>query len=701
MRLTHLARARLAAAALALALSIATACGSDAPGIAPPVVTSDSMTVTVQPVLPALPDAPALTMAVVRIIAADGPQAGTRLLDNRYPISGTTAVQPDPLAWRFSMIGVPATRAVAEVELMSGAGGTNTEWSVRSDTFAIARGARVALRPAMGRGPMSNLTASSVTVRALWGDPVSVGQVEDLLTTLDGRFAQQLVAVHSLDPAIATVDPRVFTARGVSVGVARIVAMAGFRADTIRIVVAPPVTRLEGVASVAATSVGDTLVVPAFAYDATGRLLRHVGVTWTASDTTILRQLRDGAFLALRNGEATVQARLLADTTLRVTTRATVRQEAVGVRMLPASGTLKGVGRGHALTAAALDRRGNAIPGLAWSWSATGPVSVTPGVDRSVASLVAADPGDATVTATVAGVEATASYRVVPDIVGLAVEPSTLVISAGQTARLSALGEDDRGRRYPVPAYFTTAGGAVATVDTTGVVTARRLGFTTISAIDSLGHIATVPVTVQEVAPGAIEKLAGDGQVIAAGSEATIAPQVRVRDTRGVPMAGQPVVFTEDRGSFELRTGADGIARYEHWIVVGKARTAALVATVPGTSLRATFTATVVAGPAVMAGILVQPSDSATSGVPLARQPVAELHDEYGNPVHLAGEVVWLELEGGANVGATLGGTTTAVTDAQGIARFGNVSIVGPPGSYKLSYRYTSWGLLSTPVVVR
>ncbi|MHB0949563.1 MAG: hypothetical protein ACYC4J_10945 [Gemmatimonadaceae bacterium] len=37
------------------------------------------------------------------------------------------------------------------------------------------RRARVALRPAMGRGPMANLAASTVTVRAVWGDPVSSG----------------------------------------------------------------------------------------------------------------------------------------------------------------------------------------------------------------------------------------------------------------------------------------------------------------------------------------------------------------------------------------------------------------------------------------------------------------------------------------------------------------------------------------------
>lgn len=163
----------------------------------------------------------------------------------------------------------------------------------------------------------------------------------------------------------------------------------------------------------------------------------------------------------------------------------------------------------------------------------------------------------------------------------------------------------------------------------------------------------------QVAVPGEIEKVAGDGQVIAAGSTAAIAPQVRMRDAQGLPMAGQVVEFTDDRLRVEVHTNAEGIARYEFWTIAGRTRTVSLVATVPGTALRTTFSATVVAGPAVMAGILVQPSDSATSGVPLARQPVAELHDEYGNPVHLAGEVVWLELDNGANVGATLGGTTT------------------------------------------
>ena len=71
------------------------------------------------------------------------------------------------------------------------------------------------------------------------------------------------------------------------------------------------------------------------------------------------------------------------------------------------------------------------------------------------------------------------------------------------------------------------------------------------------------------------------------------------------------------------------------------------------------------------------------SGAAFPQQPVVQLRDASGNPVAQAGVTVTAAIASG---GGALGGTTTATTDASGVATFTNLSITGTLGDRTLSF---------------
>jgi len=96
--------------------------------------------------------------------------------------------------------------------------------------------------------------------------------------------------------------------------------------------------------------------------------------------------------------------------------------------------------------------------------------------------------------------------------------------------------------------------------------------------------------------------------------------------------------------------------------------------------------------------LTVQPSSSALSGVPLLVQPQVQVTDNSGTPVPLSGLPVTAELATGSG---NLSGTLTYSTDANGTARFTDLSITGPVGSYTLQFSAAGLtAVLSDPVTI-
>jgi hypothetical protein len=134
--------------------------------------------------------------------------------------------------------------------------------------------------------------------------------------------------------------------------------------------------------------------------------------------------------------------------------------------------------------------------------------------------------------------------------------------SIGETRQLTAAVKDQRGDPFTPPAIaWTVANTAVATVDSTGIVTAVGPGITQVTAADEAAS-ATINVQVVQV-PAQVQKVSGDGQTGPPGQELLGSLTVQVNDLNGHPVAGIGVGFTLSSGTATIATpssttGADG-----------------------------------------------------------------------------------------------------------------------------------------------
>jgi hypothetical protein len=202
--------------------------------------------------------------------------------------------------------------------------------------------------------------------------------------------------------------------------------------------------------------------------------------------------------------------------------------------------------------------------------------------------------------------------------------------------------------------------------------------------------------------PAAIAMAAGDNQSAPAGTALPELLVVRVTDDAGNPAAGVTVQWAAQGGgsvsAAVVATGEDGRSAVQRFLgsAPGEQATTAAVSELSGSPVRFTATAEVATGPRLT--LSTQPSTTATSGVPLAQQPVLQLVDPGGAPLAEAGVDV---TAAPAGAGVTVGGTLTRATDDQGRAVFTGLSLSGPAGSYAL--RFTASGyteVISEPVTL-
>ncbi|HEU4699438.1 MAG TPA: Ig-like domain-containing protein [Gemmatimonadales bacterium] len=291
----------------------------------------------------------------------------------------------------------------------------------------------------------------------------------------------------------------------------------------------------------------------------------------------------------------------------------------------------------------------------------------------------------------------------------------TVVRGAGQTGPSgAALGDsvvvrvtDTKGRPVAgqMVAFVVVGGGGNAAPDTAATddegraatrwilgaaVGAQRLEARVVASGGG-GPLAT-QVTAQAVAgtAAALVLVGGDGQTGTVGSPLPDSLVVRVDDADGNPVAGVAVSWAVAGGggavsAAQTTTGADGRTGVVRTLgtAPGAATTTASVAGLTGSPV--TFAATARTGSAGALSITTQPSATAQSGVPFARQPQVQLRDAGGNAVAQAGVAVSATLASGPS-GAALSGSTTVATNAQGLATFTNLGLSGPAGAYTIAF---------------
>jgi Domain of unknown function (DUF1929) len=199
---------------------------------------------------------------------------------------------------------------------------------------------------------------------------------------------------------------------------------------------------------------------------------------------------------------------------------------------------------------------------------------------------------------------------------------------------------------------------------------------------------------------GTIEPVSGDGQDATVGTTLPESLIVRVLDQNGEPLSGVTVEWEAQGGgsvsAASTESGADGRTGIIRTLGMtpGEQATVATAEGLDGSPI--TFTATATESPAgPVVEVVTQPPASALDGevFAAAEQPVVRVLTD-GVPVE--GATVTASLGSGSG---TLEGELTAATDAEGIARFGDLGIAGE-GDHTIEFTAPAASATSNPITL-
>jgi hypothetical protein len=373
------------------------------------------------------------------------------------------------------------------------------------------------------------------------------------------------------------------------------------------------------------------------------------------------------------------------------------------------------------ITVVARDANGNTISGANVVLAATGtgntltqpvgPTDVDGGATGTLSSTVA---GIKTVSAAVDGTTISQTAVVVVTAgsasrLRVVTQPSAVAQNGVAFAQQPAVRiEDANGNgvsqsQVQVTASIASGGGTLGGTlsqgtDDNGVATFQQLSITGLVGPRTLGFAAT---DLASATSDTINVIGG------AAAQMSIATQPSTSVQNGVPFPRQPVIQLRDvsgnnapqsgvviaasiasgdgtlGGTLSVVTDATGAASFTNLSITGNVGDRTLRFRATGIPEVQSDTVTVTAGNPNQLRITTQPSGSAEVAVPFDRQPVLQLLDLSGNIVTQAGVAVTASIETG---GGTLEGTVTVSTDANGVATFTDLSLIGLIGDRTLSF---------------
>lgn len=325
-----------------------------------------------------------------------------------------------------------------------------------------------------------------------------------------------------------------------------------------------PVTVLEPVAGVTVSApsssvgVGNTLQFTSVLRDAAGNALTGRTVSWQSSNPGVLSI---GSTTGLATGVAVGSATVTATSEGRSGTLSVsvINIPVASVTLSPTSASIS-IGGTQQLTATTRDASGNTLTGRTVTWTTS-----NAGVAQVNASglVTAVATGTAIVTATSEGRAATATISVSAPVSTVTVTSSSGSLSAGGTMQFTATLRDAAGNVLTGRTVtWSSSNGAVASVSTTGLVTALASGSATITATSegrsgSKGLTVTVPTATanQTLTPGIWYQVPSVSQ----GSSLTFFAQ---RSTT----AAFSVQITGGTGDADLFVYAPSASNYSCWL---------------------------------------------------------------------------------------------------------------------------------------
>jgi uncharacterized protein YjdB len=477
-------------------------------------------------------------------------------------------------------------------------------------------------------------------------------------------IAGQRVSWASENTSIAEVS-QTGVVIGRNVGTVLIAASARGKDAFARVTVNPtPVSTVRLSITHRAMLVGQTFQLAAEALDAGGNVLSGRPITWSTSAPTVATVTENGLISALSPGGAIITATSEGQSAVASITVSSV--PVASVEVAPVVANLV-VGQTTQLSAQLRDASGSPLTGRAIAWSSNRTQVATVTSDGLVTAI---SQGTATITATSEGRTATATVNVSPrPVSAVIVSPGQVSLFGGQTIQLSVLVTDDGGQVLTGrPVTYSSSSNLVATVSSTGLVTAIAPGSATITAT-SEGATGTATVTVSPE-PVAIVEVTPSPTSVFVG--ATIQLTATPRDSSGQALTGRTVTWTS--GSPVLASVSSS------GLVTGLAAgNAVIIATIDGRQGSATVTVRMLS----VASVTVAPT-TASVDVGLTVTLTATTRDASGNV--LFGRIVGWSTSAPAiatvsSTGVVTGvaaGTATITASSEGQSGSATVTVTVP-----------------------
>jgi hypothetical protein len=259
------------------------------------------------------------------------------------------------------------------------------------------------------------------------------------------------------------------------------------------------------------------------------------------------------------------------------------------------------------------------------------------------------------------------------------------------------------GTVSPAAPVTTDSRGRAAVQYTLGTVAGSQTVEAHAPIVPETNAVAVFAITAN---PEPAEELVLDAGTPQSGQVSTALPvplSVKAVDRFNNGVAGIEVTW-EAEGGAEVNpetavTGADGKAATT--VTLGD-RPGSYTATATAEDLEGSpvsFSYTALAAPRPALVIVTQPSSTAAAGVPLAQQPELQLQDAAGAPLSQADVRVTVQIEDGDG---SLGGRTSAESDASGRVRFTDLELRGETGTRTLIFAADDFTpVISDPIVVQ
>ena len=392
------------------------------------------------------------------------------------------------------------------------------------------------------------------------------GESSSLTYTISPAGVTDNVTWSSSDTSVATVDNYgKVTAKKSGTAVITVSTSNGYT-DSCTVVVTSEIESIQFTESKITLDIGkekqlEVIITPAD--------VPNADVTLTVSDPTVVSIDANGKIRALKAGTATITARTANNKTATCTV--TVNKAAPEkITVSPASKTVN-VGETFSV-AAQITPAEAANDKLTWSSNNTSVAVVdangkvtAKAVGTATINVKTSNGKTATCTVTVKNIEATS----------VKVTPATVTLEVGKTQTVAAKVAPDKADQSVT---WTSSNSSVATVSSSGVITAKAVGTANITAKTKNGKTATVAVTVKAVEAASVT-------ISAASNSCTVGSTVTLTAKVSPDKASQSVTWTSDNTSVATVSSSG--------VVTGKAVGRATITAKTSNGKTATYSVTV------------------------------------------------------------------------------------------------------------